>query len=164
MSNSRRIASDVIRNCIHQKWFSVMVDLIYYEWTMEHLKILQLIFLQLKFLPSLGKWCLYLTQFLHVLGFYFHLLSVGIWWYLLCCFVCQYDILELLACRLIMKQRMFRLWHLDNLALAMQLLHPVMVILSLIQFELPTHTILCLISLHTFPIFPKRPTTTSQER
>lgn len=66
--------------------------------------------------------------------------------------------------RLIMKPGMFRLWHLDNLVLAMQLLQLTIENLCHIQFESQMSMILCLICLHIILISLKRRTTTSQER
>lgn len=66
--------------------------------------------------------------------------------------------------RLILEPRMFRLWLLDNLVLAMQHLQVTTFSLSQIQSESQMNMTSCLIYLHTTLISHKRHTTTSQER
>lgn len=70
----------------------------------------------------------------------------------------------LLIPRSIMKQGMLRLWHLDNLALAMLLLCHTIANLCQIQFGSQMNMILSLICHRFIPILRKRHTITSRER
>lgn len=63
-----------------------------------------------------------------------------------------------------MKPARFKLWHLDNLVLAMQFLHLAIANLCQTQFESQMTMILCLIYLHSTTTSLRRHTTTSQER